>query len=40
VIIAAAHTDHLDRITVVSVAQEFVTLNEVHRWMYGSFSGQ
>ena len=40
-IIAAAHTEQLDSITLVSVAQEFASLNNTvtHVTLYGAFSG-
>jgi len=36
-IIAAAHTEQLDNIDLLSVAQEFACLNDARRNMYGAF---
>jgi hypothetical protein len=39
-ILATAHTDLLDSINVLSVAQEFASLNDIRRKQYGTFIGQ
>ena len=38
-IIAAAHTEKLDSIDLFSVAQDFASLNDARRKMYGAFTG-